>query len=99
MAIVRSGEPDRVIDVLLCCAAIEARSCERMRVLAENLIEPPLKKLYRGLLASEARHHAIYVDLAESIGPIDVARHRLDEVMAHEAEVLKSSPAVPRMHN
>ena len=51
----------RLVDVLLCCGAIEARSCERMKVLADNLADPVLAKLYRGLLASEARHHSIYV--------------------------------------
>ena len=99
LKILRPGEPDRLIDMLLCCAAIEARSCERMTLLADALTDPALKALYSGLLASEARHFMLYVDLALQIESEDAVRTRLDEVMQHEAEVLFLSGSGPRMHN
>ena len=99
LKIVRTGEPDRLVDMLLCCAAIEARSCERMTLLAEALSDPTLKALYSGLLASEARHFMLYVDLAMEIESETVIRTRLDEVMKHEADVLFLSGSGPRMHN
>ncbi len=99
LKILRTGEPDRLIDMLLCCAAIEARSCERMTLLADALTEPTLKEFYRSLLASEARHFMLYVDLALEIGTEDAVRARLEEVMEHEAEVLFLSGSGPRMHN
>ena len=71
MEIVRKQEPLRLLDTLLCCAMIEARSCERMQLLGEALGEvgeAGLAKLYRGLLASEARHFNSYVDLARGLG-------------------------------
>jgi len=99
MKIVRSEEPERLLDVLLCCAAIEARSCERMTVLADALDDGPLKDLYTGLLACEARHHMLYVDIAQEIWSKEVVRDRLIEVMKHEADTLFRASSVPRMHN
>lgn len=103
MTIVRRQEPMRLLDTLLCCAMIEARSCERMQLMAEALEageEPELAKLYAGLLASEARHHASYLDLARALDLADEAtlRGRLDEVARHEAAVIGAAPRVPRMH-
>ncbi|MEZ4383937.1 MAG: tRNA-(ms[2]io[6]A)-hydroxylase [Nannocystaceae bacterium] len=104
MEIVRKREPLRLLDTLLCCAMIEARSCERMQLLGEALGdagEPRLAKLYRGLLASEARHFDSYVDLARGLGLVPEAalRERLAEVAAHEAAVIADAPPVARMHN
>lgn len=94
MKAVRRQEPAKVVDTLLCCALIEARSCERMQLLAEAfeagpLADPELAALYRGLLASEARHHTSYVDLARSVGELEESelRVRLLELAQHEAAV------------
>ena len=95
---VRREEPVRLLDTLLVCALIEARSCERMRCLAEHLTDPVLAELYRSLLASEARHHATYVDLAIPHFGRDATLARLTELSAHEAEVIASMPAQIRMH-
>lgn len=99
MEAVRPTEPDRLLDTLLCCALIEARSCERMKLLSENLTDSVLAELYKGLLASEARHHRLFVDLAETVRPAAIVRDRLAELAIHEAAVLALAPAVPRMHN
>ena len=99
LKIVRTGEPDRLVDTLLCCAAIEARSCERMKLLAEADLEPELSEMYGGLLESEARHHCLYVDLAATVMAREAVRVRLEEVMNHESEILFLAPSVPRMHN
>ena len=50
MTQIRTHEPGRLLDMLLCCALIEARSCERMQLLAEGLDDPSLVDLYRSLL-------------------------------------------------
>ena len=97
-AAVRTEEPDRLLDTLLVCALIEARSCERMRLLSEQLEDPELAKLYKGLLASEARHHATYVDLAALRWPRAVVDARLAELAAHEAIVIARAPPLARMH-
>lgn len=101
MSAVRSHEPARLLDTLLCCALIEARSCERMRILAETLADPTLVKLYRGLLACEARHFHSYVELARELGLVDEAalQARLAALATHEAEVLRGDPGEPRLHS
>jgi tRNA-(ms[2]io[6]A)-hydroxylase len=98
---VRTFEPARLLDTLLCCAVIEARSCERMRLLAERTGDPDLRALWEGLLESEARHHGAYLGLARSTGlfPEEEIRARLREVAAHEAGVMTGMPRDVRMHN
>lgn len=100
LAIVRGEEPWQLLDRMLCCALIEARSFERMRLLADALgeREPRLSALYRELLASEARHHGVYVRLANEIFGASVAGARLREVTAHEAEVQRALPRQARLH-
>jgi len=95
---VRHREPGRLLDTLLCCALIEARSCERMKLLGEALEDPTLAGFYCGLLASEARHHQRYVELATGLAPEDEVRARLTALAAHEAAVLAGAPAMPRLH-
>jgi tRNA-(ms[2]io[6]A)-hydroxylase len=95
---VRDEEPERLIDTLLCCALIEARSCERMQLLAEALEDPQLAAFYRGLLASEARHHGIYVELAGEISPREDVRARLAQLALREAAILAEAPEWCRMH-
>ena len=95
---VRGGEPARLVDTLLCLALIEARSCERMKLLAEALEEPDLRALYAGLLASEARHHQAYLDLACAVATREEVRERLRVLACHEAEVIAAAPRLPRMH-
>jgi tRNA-(ms[2]io[6]A)-hydroxylase len=97
---VRQGSPlTRLIDTLLCCALIEARSCERMQLLAAALDAGPLKDMYNGLLTSEARHHMLYIDLAETIAPTEEVRARLAQLADHEASIIADPAPEPRMHN
>lgn len=96
---VRSHEPERLIDTLLVAAIIEARSCERFKLLAAAVDDPSLAQFYGGLLACEARHHNIYFDLAVRAGGEPAARDRLRELAALEAEILSSPAAGVRMHS
>lgn len=108
MTAVRTHEPARLLDTLLCCALIEARSCERMQLLARTFDarrdEPgiaALADLYDGLLASEARHFATYVELARRCELADEATlmNRLHELALHEAAVLREAGGSARMHD
>lgn len=96
---VRHEEPGRLLDLLLCAALIEARSCERLGLLAEALDDPELKRFYRGLLEAEARHHGVYVELAREVGGREAADLRLAELAIHEAEVLALAPVQARLHD
>jgi tRNA-(ms[2]io[6]A)-hydroxylase len=90
---VRKTEPTQLLDTLLCFALIEARSCERMKLLSEALAESggpghaDLAEFYRSLLASEARHFHGYIQLAYGRYPREVVRARLHELAEHEAVV------------
>ncbi|MFQ5416469.1 MAG: tRNA-(ms[2]io[6]A)-hydroxylase [Myxococcota bacterium] len=95
---VRQREPERLIDTLLCCAIIEARSCERFALLAEAVSDDGLAVFYRSLLASEARHHRIYVEFAYRLASTPDVRSRLSELSAIESEIICQAPAWCRMH-
>ncbi len=101
MKLVRRDEPERLVDTLLCCALIEARSCERMKLLSEHLLDAELATFYGDLLASEARHHHVYVELAMDEVGREATRERLTELARAEAEILATChPAPPlRMHS
>jgi tRNA-(ms[2]io[6]A)-hydroxylase len=97
---VRKEEPGRLVDTLLACSLIEARSCERMKLLSERLEDAALALFYGDLLASEARHHHVYVDLARQVAPTEDIRARLRELAAHEATCIAGvGDDGVRMHN
>ncbi len=87
-----------LVDRLLVCALIEARSCERMRRLSEGLGEQLLREFYADLLTSEARHFSLYVDLARWAVPGADVDGALDRLAKIEAEVLESAPFEARLH-
>ncbi len=98
----RAHEPARLVDTLLCCGLIEARSCERMRLAiaafeARGLDD--VAALYRDLLADEARHHRLFVDLAEAVAPPDLdVRARLAELAEVEARALAAAAGTVHLH-
>lgn len=97
-ALVRRDEPDRLLDVLLISALIEARSCERFQILAEGVPDPTLADVYRSLLACEARHHGLYLELAGQLVPRAVRDARLEALAAVEAEIVARPCAWVRLH-
>jgi len=96
---VRTAEPERLLDLLLCGALIEARSCERLGLLADALGEDPLGRFYAGLRKAEARHHGLYVDLACEVAGRAAVEARLPELADHEAEILDTAPREARLHS
>ena len=96
--LVRRDEPDRLLDLLLISALIEARSCERFEILADGVDDPGLSKLYRGLRASEARHHGRFVVLAEQLVGREVSVFRLAQLARSEAEIIERPCEWVRLH-
>lgn len=94
----RRDEPGRLADILLIGALIEARSCERFQLLADGLAEPPLVELYGSLLASEARHHGLYLELASRLVGAQAAQARLSELAGLEAEIVARPCDWVRLH-
>ena len=102
MAQVRKAEPQRMLDTFLVAGLIEARSHERMALLAAQSPDPELQALYGELLASEARHFGLYWVLCEQRFGREVTVERLQELAAVEAEALSGSlerPDLVRMHS
>ena len=79
----RTADPGRKLDLLLAGALIEARSCERFRLLAPRLPQP-VAGFYAQLAQAEARHFEQYLELAREVSEPEVAS-RLRELAAHEA--------------
>ncbi|MES1191922.1 MAG: tRNA-(ms[2]io[6]A)-hydroxylase [Steroidobacter sp.] len=90
-------DPGRLLDLLMCGALIEARSCERFMGLAP-LLDEPLRSFYDGLAASEARHHELYLHLAESRFAGEW-QQRLRHLGGIEAELIASNDAQFRFHS
>lgn len=97
-ALTRGDEPDRLVDMLLVSALIEARSCERMQRLAEVADDEELAAFYRGLHAAEARHHGLYLELARELAPPPTVNDRFAELAEREAAILTEPTTLCRMH-
>lgn len=102
MAQVRKAEPQRMLDTFLVAGLIEARSHERMALLAAHSPDAELQALYGELLASEARHFGLYWVLCEQRFGREVTVERLRELAQFEAQALSGSlerPELVRMHS
>jgi len=99
--LVRPSEPDRAVDRLLVASLIEARSCERFRLLADHVTsrDPGLAEFYAGLFESEARHHTTYVKLAEQFAERESVSDRLNQLSGQEAAILAKGSSLARMHS
>jgi len=90
---------EALLDKLLICALIEARSCERFKLLSESLEDESLQKFYRELMISEAGHYRTFIELAEAYIPHEMVRNRWKELLYEEAEIIKTlKPRGDRMH-
>ena len=95
---VRSAEPDRLVDLLVCGAFVEARSCERFAGLVDRL-DAELGRFYARLLKSEARHFEVYLDLAGDIAPAAELAERVEVFRGLEAELVTAPDACFRFHS
>ena len=79
-----------MVDRLLFSAMIEARSCERFKLLSKEIKDPELSKFYHDLMISEAGHYTTFITFARKYGKdIDVDK-RWQELVEFEAKVIKN---------
>lgn len=97
MKYVRTHEPAKLTDTLICGAYIEARSCERFAKLAPYL-DSELNKFYASLLRSEARHFQDYLTLADTIAGNDISE-RIIFFGECESELVSSADSEFRFHS
>jgi tRNA-(ms[2]io[6]A)-hydroxylase len=90
--VVRKGgsRNHQLVEKLLLNALIEARSCERFKLLHQHIADEELQKFYYELMISEAGHYHNFIELAEEYMPKDYVRKRWDEFLEAEAEIMKS---------
>ena len=79
-----------LVERLLFSAMIEARSCERFKVLSDTIDDQAMAKFYRDLMISEANHYTIFIGFAQEIGAGMDVKKRWEEWLAYEAEIIKS---------
>lgn len=98
-AALTTSEPGRRVDLMLCGALIEARSCERFRLLAPRLPEP-IGAFYAGLATAEARHFELYLELAQRAPPGPLPwQQRLAQLAQVEAQLVVCPDPQFRFHS
>jgi tRNA-(ms[2]io[6]A)-hydroxylase len=80
---------DRLLEKLLICALIEARSCERFRLLSLHISDDELKDFYHKFMVSEAGHYVLFIELARQYFGEEKANKRWQEYLAREAEIME----------
>jgi len=92
------SKQNQLVNRMLLAAMIEARSCERFRLLTEKLTDPDLVEFYRELMISEARHYTTFLGFARQYGgKIDVDK-RWQDFLDAEAEIIKKYGVEETMH-
>ncbi|MFN4363114.1 tRNA-(ms[2]io[6]A)-hydroxylase [Chryseobacterium hispalense] len=81
---------DLIVDKMLFAAMIEARSCERFKVLTENIKDEELKVFYRELMISEANHYTTFIGFARQLGDPEKVNNRWEEWLEYEAKIIQS---------
>lgn len=93
------GRDEQLLEKLLIAALIEARSCERFRVLSLNIGDESLKKFYHSFMVSEAGHYRMFIDLAETYAPKEKVKARWQQYLEGEAEIMRQlTPRGDRVH-
>ena len=93
-----SGREERFMDRLLLASLVEVRGAERFKMVADNLTDPELKKFYKMLWVSEAKHGHIYIKMAIQYFDEKKVYDRLEFWIEKEAQVLNALEIRPALH-
>lgn len=89
---------DQLVHRLLYAALIEARSCERFRLLSEELQDKELAEFYRKLMVSEANHYTMFLGFARQYGNRDEVDKKWQQLLDYEAEIMKNLGTKETVH-
>ena len=89
---------EALIGRLLIASIIEARSCERFKVLSENLEDKELAAFFRGLLESEAGHHTMFLKFARKYQDRKIVDEKWEKLLSYEAEYITNKGVLPLVH-
>jgi tRNA-(ms[2]io[6]A)-hydroxylase len=80
---------DQLVHQLLYAALIEARSCERFRLLSESIADQALQKFYRKLMISEAHHYSLFLKLARQYGENEkTVNEKWEDLLEYESQLM-----------
>lgn len=82
------GRDSMLLNKLLICALIEARSCERFKLLSVHCSDISLRSFYKKLMVSEAGHYTLFLTLAKKYIDPSIVEKRWDEILKIEAEII-----------
>ncbi len=86
----KGGSPEQQLtEKLLLNALIEARSCERFRLLSQHIADEELRKFYYELMVSEAGHYTNFINLAMEYAPEETVKKRWSELLETEANIMR----------
>lgn len=88
----------QLIHRLLYAALIEARSCERFRLLSEELTDKDLAEFYRKLMISEAGHYTMFLNFARQYGNRDEVDQKWQDLLEYEASLMKNLGETGNIH-
>ena len=97
-ALARTPREQRLVDRLLVASLIEARSQERLALLADAIEDARLAAFYRRLARAEEGHAALFLELAALTGFEPELEQRHAELAEHEASIVRRLPIEPRIH-
>ncbi len=89
---------DQLIHRLLYAALIEARSCERFRLLSEELEDKKLADFYRKLMISEANHYTMFLKFARQYGQREIVDQKWQDLLEFEAQIMKDLSKTEQIH-
>lgn len=88
----------QLVHRLLYAALIEARSCERFRLLSEELKDKELAEFYRKLMISEANHYTMFLKFARTYGNREEVNQKWQSLLDYEAEIIKGLSKKETIH-
>ncbi|MEC8536987.1 MAG: tRNA-(ms[2]io[6]A)-hydroxylase [Bacteroidota bacterium] len=89
---------NQLVHRLLYAALIEARSCERFRLLAENLRDKKLAKFYKKLMISEAHHYTLFLNFARRYGDREKVDAKWNSLLVFEADIIRNLSNTQTIH-
>ncbi|WP_188442623.1 tRNA-(ms[2]io[6]A)-hydroxylase [Planktosalinus lacus] len=88
----------QLVHRLLYAALIEARSCERFRLLSEQINDEELKEFYRKLMVSEANHYTMFLGFARKYGNLEEVNQKWQDLLVYEAEIMSNLGKKEHIH-
>lgn len=89
---------DGLVHSLLVAALIEARSCERFRLLSEHLTDKNLAKFYFDLMKSEAGHYTMFIKFARKYAPVEIVNAKWNALLEYESELMSTMGSHESVH-